>query len=128
MTKEELVLKALFEKAHATGMAAVAKTVPVPMTVTAHANPLDDKSPAVQSWYVEDGACGFAWVTIFPGTSKEARFAKKYWNASAAYGGGTQIWVSAFNQSVAKKEAYAEAFAEVLRSAGIKAYAGSRLD
>ena len=39
-----------------------------------------------------------------------------------------EIWVGEFNQSVTRKEAYAQAFAEVLREAGVTAYASSRKD
>lgn len=46
------------------------------------------------------------------------------------YYGGVSIWVGGFGQSVQRKEAYANAFAEVLneRVEGVRAYAGSRMD
>lgn len=128
MNAAELALKAIFDKAHAAGLAAVEKTVPTPMTVTMHANMLDDSSPVVKSWHVPEGPCGFAWIRIYPGTSSAARYAKKYLGAEKGYPSGMEIWVSNFGQSVELKEAYAEAYASVLRAAGIKAYAGSRLD
>ena len=37
-------------------------------------------------------------------------------------------WWQEFGQSVEQKEAYADAYADVLQKYGIKAYAGSRLD
>lgn len=120
--------KALTDKAHAFGMAAAGATVPTPMIVQQHASMANDASPVVKEWVVPDGACGFAWITIRPATSRFARWMKKAGLASPAYGGGVQVWVSYFNQSVARKEAYAEAYAEVLRDAGVTAYAGSRLD
>jgi len=118
----------LYTEAHDAGMIAGAKALPTPMTVQQHASPFNDNSPVVKEWHVPEGACGFAWVTIRPGTCSFAKWLKKNDLASVAYGGGMQVWVHQFNQSVERKEAYAHAFAEVLRLHGIKAYAGSRLD
>ncbi len=129
MTKAETArFEKLFADAKAAGMAAVAKTVVPAMVVSQHASPLDDASPVTHQWVVPDGVCGFAWVTLRPGTSKAARFAKKFLGARTAYGGGMQLWVSDFNQSMTKKEAFAEAFAKVLRDGGVEAFAGSRMD
>lgn len=79
-------------------------------------------------YYVADGACGFAWVKVYPGNSKFARFLVKNGLARKSYSGGVDIWVSAYSQSVQKKEAYARAFANVVKAAGYKCYADSRLD
>jgi len=80
----------------------------------------------------EPGYCGFAWVDVYVDrtNSKQAKeliaagFKKDYkpkclsvWNP-----GGS------FTQSMDIKEAGAHAFAEVLRTAGLRAYAGSRAD
>lgn len=82
-----------------------------------------------KSFVVSEGACGFAWVTIRPANCRFANFLKKKGLARNAYGGGVQIWISAHGQSIARKEAHADAMAEVIRSAGIeRCYAGSRLD
>jgi len=107
----------VFSAAHAAGLTAAATVVPVPMVVSGF-----ESSP------VMDGVCGFAWVNIHPGTSPAARYAKKYLGARAAYEGGMQIWVSAYNQSMTRKSAYASAFAAVLMENGITAYAGERMD
>lgn len=77
---------------------------------------------------VDDGACGFAWVTVKPANSSFAIWAKKNGLMSRAYDGGVQYWVRGFGQSVERKAAFAGAFAKVLRDNGIKAYAGDRLD
>jgi hypothetical protein len=77
---------------------------------------------------IADGVCGFAWITVKPGNCGFAKYLVKKGAARRAYGGGVSVWVSAFNQSMAKKEAYARAFAEVLANAGIRAYAESRMD
>jgi hypothetical protein len=123
------LLKSLFEQAHAAGRAAAEAVIPTPMVVVALTDPFDDTSAVARRYPpVMDGVCGFAWITIYPGTGKAARFAKEFYGARKAYRGGVQIWVSAYGQSMTRKEAYAEKFAAVLSAAGIKAYAGSRMD
>ena len=79
--------------------------------------------------YIEpEGPCGFAWIVVRPATSAFARYLRAKQLARPAYGGGLQIWVSEYNQSMERKEAHAEAYAAVLRDAGINAYAQSRMD
>jgi hypothetical protein len=121
-------LSSLFARADAAGKQAAATVQVRPMVVQQHASPIDDSSPVVQQWVVDDGVCGFAWVVITPGNCTAARYAKEHWGASKHYYGGVSIWISDYNQSMTRKEAYARAFAKVLQEAGIKAYAGSRLD
>lgn len=118
----------LYAAAQKAGMEAGQVHVPTPMVVVGHANPLDDSSPAVQRWDVPDGACGFAWVTIRPGTHSFAKWLVKHGHGSAAYQGGVQVWVHEHNQSIERKERHASAFAKVLRAAGIDAYSASRMD
>ena len=110
----------IIDKADKAGKNAVDKLNVVPMIV-------EDKQNGKQ-WFVEDGACGFAWVSIHPATSSFARWLKKQGIGSKAYSGGLQIWVHDYNQSIQKKSEYASAYAEVLRDNGYKAYSGSRLD
>lgn len=119
---------ALFAKADAAGKAAAVANVPTPMIVSEHANPLNDASPVKNSWFVADGACGFAWVIVRPGNCSFANWLKKNAGARPAYYGGTEYWIRDYGQSVERKEAYARAFAKVVSEAGIKAYADSRLD
>jgi len=116
--------ESLAKQAHAAGMAAGTACIPIPMGV---GQPMPDGSVKLIE-VVEDGACGFAWVTIRPGNSSFSIWAKKAGIASRAYGGGVMVWVGGFNQSMARKEAYARAYAEVLTAYGIKAYSGSRMD
>jgi hypothetical protein len=76
-------------------------------------------------------SCGFAWVTVKPGTSKVARYLKAIGEGKAAYGGGIQIWnPGKLNvQNIDIKEEGAYAFARVLRAKlGIKVIVDSRLD
>jgi hypothetical protein len=73
--------------------------------------------------------CGFAWINVKPGNSRFAKYLKEKRIAHTdGYYGGVTIWVSAYNQSVDLKEAYARAYANVLTKHGIKAYSASRLD
>lgn len=120
--------KTLYETADLEGKKAAAKAQVVPMVVSEHKNMLDDTSPVKQNWFVAAGACGFAWVTIRPGNSPFANWLKKNGLADKSYEGGVKIWISAYNQSVQLKEAYAGAFAAVLNVAGVNASSGSRLD
>lgn len=128
MGKRDLEFRELFDRANDAGLKAGEAIVPVPMVVIERANPLDDRSPAVKRWPVEGGVCGFAWITVRPGTSAFARWLAKTKLGHTAYGGGVSVWVGAFGQSMTRKEAYARAFADVLKAAGITAYAESRID
>jgi hypothetical protein len=120
---------ALFDKAHAAGMAAGNATVPTPIMAVQHANPLNDNSAVVQQWYVPQGSCGHAWVIVRPGNCSFANWLKKNGHGKAsAYHGGVMVWASEFGQSVEKKSAYAGAFAKVLHEAGIRAHSYSRDD
>lgn len=128
MKKAEM--KALYKRADAAGKAAAEKRVPIPMVVVQRANPLDDNSPIVKRYApVMGGVCGFAWVNIKPGYSAFANWLKKNKLADKSYYGGVDVWVGGYGQSMEKKEAYANAFAAVLRAeAGINAMSMSRLD
>jgi hypothetical protein len=86
-----------------------------------------------ESWHVPEGVCGFAWVTVRPGTCSFARWLVKHGYGKAAYGGGIQVWSSQIipndnGQSYERKTAGCEAAAEVFRAAGVKAYSDGRLD
>jgi len=116
--------QSLHDKAHTAGMKAGENAIPAPMTVYQAdfaGNPIG------KSWFVSEGACGFASVK-FKGNTAWGKWAKAQGIASPAYPKGLHIWVGQFNQSIARKEAYAHAYVEVLREAGIEAYAESRLD
>jgi hypothetical protein len=81
--------------------------------------------------------CGFAWVTVYPENKGNTKLGKaergllesigfeKDWTGKAY-----QIWnPSKVNvQNVDVKEAGAQAYADIMKAAGFKAYAGSRLD
>lgn len=119
----------LYTMADAAGKAAVESLNVVPMNVARRANPFDDTSEVLQSWHVPDGVCGFAWVQVKPANSRFAKYLLKIGAARRdSYNGGVCLWVSAYNQSMQRKEAYATAFAKVLIDNGINAYSDSRMD
>lgn len=123
MTRQmtETEMQTLWDEAHEAGMEAVENLAVCPMTVV-------DKNTG-KSWFVEDGVCGFAWVNVKPGNSRFANWLKKNDLARKdEYYGGVTIWVSEFNQSMQKKEAYARAMSKVFDDAGLRSYAASRLD
>lgn len=132
---KDLDFQKLVNQAHWAGMVAGKALKPTPMVVQEHANVLDDSSPVVQSWTVNSGVCGFAWVqTNEHGNSKFVKFLKAESGKGvldgkkAYYGGYYVTWVSEFGQSMEQKEAYADAFAVVLQEAGLNCYSGSRMD
>jgi hypothetical protein len=118
----------LHENAHRAGMAAGEAHRPATMIVQRHANMMDDSSPVVEQWVESEGVCGFAWVTVHPGNSSFAIWLKGHTNARTSYQGGVQLWVHEFGQSMERKQAYAQAYAKVVRDAGIKAYSNYRMD
>lgn len=107
------------EKAYRAGIEAGKNAAPIPMYVVDQGIPIDR---------IDDGACGFAWVTVRPANSSFAIWAKKRGIMRPMYGGGVTYWVSEFGQSVDRKAAFAAAYAKVLQENGIKATAGDRLD
>ena len=117
--------QSIFNIAHEAGMIAASAMVPQPMIVQNMAG--ISNQPIGPKYFVSEGVCGFAWIKV-PGNSGFGRWAKKSGIARASYPSGLQIWVSAFGQSMERKEAYAYAFAASLVAAGINAYAESRMD
>jgi hypothetical protein len=128
--------KAICDKANAAGVAAVEKLQVVPMIVGQETGFLSGKIDySKPTYYVEDGVCGFAWVDVFPANKGNTRAGKEerqiLENAGFSKNDYTkthQMWISDYNQSMQKKETYARAFAEVLRTNGIKAHSRSRMD
>lgn len=118
----------IYKEAHEAGVAAT-KTVSLPQFVVGTpTTPLGNDIDFTKKTYVLNGLCGFAWVTIFPARGSFVTYLKSKGIGGKAYGGGYQIWVSEFGQSVDLKSAYAGAFAAVLNKYGINAYGQSRLD
>ena len=112
--------------AHEAGMKAGNNALPTPMVV-GDADIMGNPVPGGSRYYVSEGMCGFAWVS-FKGNTSFGRAMKAAGLARPQYGGGLSVWVSEFGQSIERKEAYARAYAAVLREHGVEAYSGSRLD
>ena len=121
---------AIYAKAVAAGMAAGNGSKPVAMVVGSPTTFLgSDIDPSKPSWFVADGVCGFAWVTVSPGNSSFAKWLSKNVGARKGYYGGVEVSCREFGQSMQRKEAYANAMAETFRAElGVKAYANSRMD
>lgn len=116
--------EALLSVAHQKGLEAGYAVNPRPMVVVE--SDIEGK-PRGQSYYCSEGLCGFAYVNLTKGNSSFALWAKRQGYFRKGYK-VTTMSVSDFNQSVERKEAYAHAYAQVLRNAGIDCYASSRLD
>lgn len=126
--KQEAEFAALVAKATDAGLAALEAKVPVPMIVGQAKDLFSNEIDYTKKTYFEpDGVCGFAWIK-FKGNTPFGRWAKKTGLARPDYPTGLAINVREGNQSMQKKEAYADAFAKVLKDAGIDCYADSRLD
>lgn len=126
----ELEMKTLYNNAYKAGMKALNEKTPTPMLfgeeTSLFSGKIDTSKP---TYYVSDGPCGFAWITVKPGNSKFARWLKKSGLARTdSYYGGVSISVREGNQSYELKTAFAYAFSKVLSDAGIKSYAMSRMD
>lgn len=128
--ERESTFAAVWTDANAAGKLAADATVPEPMIVVGHSNPLDDSSPVTTVYEpVMEGVCGFAWVNVSPGNCPFANWLKKHGFARKAYQGGVDIWIGQYGQSYERKLAHARRMAEVIRERlHIAAYAASRLD
>lgn len=121
--------KQIFAEAHQAGLAAGYAKVPTPMIVGQPTTPLgDDIDFTKQTYFVPQGVCGFAWITVKPARGAFVEYAKSINAGHKGYYGGYEIWVREFGQSYEQKIAYAGAFAQILESYGITAYSGGRLD
>lgn len=124
---------ALYSAAHEAGSKAAAECVPVPMVVGSPSTPFgNDVDMSKPTYYVADGVCGFAWVSIKPARGSFVTYCKKnnIGRKDSYYGGWTigPKGEAAYTQSMARKEAYCYAFAKVLSDAGINCYVRSRMD
>lgn len=133
-------MKALHARAVEAADAAFTAASPRPMVVGTPKNMMaslmgqDDGGldPEQPIYHVPDGVCGFAWVTVYPGNSRFANFLRREAGASTGYRGGCETWdystLARSSQSYERKMAAADAYAAVLREAGLTAYSNGRLD
>jgi len=121
-------MEKIYLEAHRAGIIAGNNAKPAPMGVCL-ANPVTGEPIALID-IVADGVCGFAWISMKAKTPENRKFiswAKKA-NVISKTHDGFWIWVGEFNQSMTRKEAYARAFASVLKAHGIDCYADSKMD
>ena len=119
----------IYNEANAAGMEAGSAHTPTPMIVghetSFMSGKIDYSRPTHQ---INEGVCGFAWVIVKDGRSSFARWLKKENHGRKHYYGGTCISPRGFGQSMERKEAWANAFADVLKLHGIDCYVDSRMD
>jgi len=126
----------IFDEAMVYAEKVSARKVPQPIIVgTAKTFLGDEIDETKKTYFVAGGVCGFAWVVIKPAQSKFVQWLKKQDIGYKAYGGGWAIMARPQNtknnplaQSLEINEAWARAFAEILRENGLNAYAESRMD
>lgn len=111
----------VWNEAYRLGMEAGQGAKPVPMVVS------DSSAYAPKEWLVADGVCGFAWVQM-AGNSRFARWALKIGIASKAHPSGIALRCREFGQSMQRKEMWAYAVANYLRTNGIEGHVCSRMD
>jgi len=136
-TKDDNDTVRITKEAFEAGITAMKGTTPIPMVVQQHTNMLDDKSPVTQSWVINDGVCGFAWINFkanntpnrkFLAGLKKAGMVGEHNQWSKDISGGYTYWVSDGGQSMTRKEVFAHAYVQVLQNNGITAYVHSRID
>lgn len=137
MIPDIATFKAIIAEADAAGKEAVSKLKVIPMIVgeakSLFSNEIDYSKPTE---YVADGVCGFSWAYVYPEHKGNTKLGKQERKVLEAFGFEQDycnpkkytLWISDFNQSMQKKEAYARAFAAVLSSFGIRAGSQSRMD
>ena len=119
----------LFDRAHHAGLRAGHESTPTPMVVGSPSTPFgSDIDWNKSTYHVSDGVCGFAGVVIKPARGKFVSFLKSKDLGWKHYYGGFYMTCREFGQSLARKEAYCEAFAKVLGEAGMRCYVDSRMD
>ena len=126
MSKEVMEL---FDRAHHAGLRAGHESTPTPMVVGSPSTPFgSDIDWNKSTYHVSDGVCGFAGVVIKPARGKFVSFLKSNDLGWKHYYGGFYMTCREFGQSLARKEAYCEAFVKVLGEAGMRCYVDSRMD
>jgi hypothetical protein len=117
----------IYVEAYEAGLNA-GKDADTPKFIIGDAIGLSNEIDPTKQTYILDGLCGFAWVKISPARGAFVNYLKSREIGRKGYYGGYHIWVREFGQSVDRKSAFAQAFADVLNKYGITAYAESRLD
>ena len=120
----------IYREAYEAGIKAGNGVQVTPMIVGTETSPFSNIiDETKQTYFVEGGVCGFAWVKIRPARGKFVQFLKdKGVGYQNSYEGGYDLSCREFGQSLTRKEAFVQAFAKVLREYGIDAYGQSRID
>jgi hypothetical protein len=119
----------LLERAHLMGMDAGRRVGVNPMVVGTPTELMGNEIDYSKKTYVvESGVCGFAGVVIKPARGKFVSYLKSIGKGNKHYYGGWYVSVREFGQSLTRKEAYADAFADVLKEVGMRVYVDSRMD
>ena len=96
----------LFGGAQSAGCLAAQACIPQPMHIRGYAP-------------INDGVCGFAYVTVNPARGPFVSFLKKMGIGHKAYRGGWEFSISQYGQSMERKESHARAVAEFLTANGV---------
>ena len=129
MSMSKVHCEKLLERAHLMGMDAGRRVGVAPMVVGTPTELMgNDIDYSKKTYFVESGVCGFAGVVIKPARGKFVSYLKSLGMGHKHYYGGWYVSVREFNQSLTRKEAYANAFANVLGEVGMRCYVDSRLD
>jgi hypothetical protein len=119
----------LLERAHLMGMDAGRRVGVNPMVVGTPTELMGNEIDYSKKTYVvESGVCGFAGVVIKPARGKFVSYLKSIGKGNKHYYGGWYVSVREFGQSLTRKEAYADAFADALKEVGMRVYVDSRMD
>ena len=111
----------LYGEAHTAGLAAMYAVVPTPRVMRPNWD-----SPLTMS-YEPEGQVGYAWIAVASNTSMGKWLVKHKYGQRSAFEPEVQVWVEEGGNSYERKQAYAAAFAEVLRKAGVYCQACGRL-
>ena len=129
MSMSKVHCEKVLERAHLMGMDAGRRVGVTPMVVGTPTELMGNEIDYSKKTYVvEGGVCGFAGVVIKPARGKFVSYLKSIGMGNKHYYGGWYVSVREFGQSLARKEAYAEAFAGVLKEVGMRVYVDSRMD
>lgn len=113
--------KRIYDEASAAGKKAGDSAYVRPMVVS--------DTDTKQTYFIEDGVCGFAEVHIETARGAFVKWCKENDLGWKAYRGGYDLQIDGgYNQSMQRKEAFCAAFAQVLNSYGIDAWMTSRMD
>lgn len=129
MSMSKVHCEKLLERAHLMGMDAGRRVGVNPMVVGTPTELMGNEIDYSKKTYVvESGVCGFAGVVIKPARGKFVSYLKSIGKGNKHYYGGWYVSVREFGQSLTRKEAYADAFADVLKEVGMRVYVDSRMD